>query len=82
MARLSSSQYKQKFLASDVAIDIRNQLRLMEENVSFHTRTSYSPSSEEAITFTDKHLTYISEHSAVKPSEYLANLRLKTRVRG
>ena len=79
--QLSTNQYRQQFLASAQADEVMDQLRLMEVSAAYHTKESYSPSSLDAVTFTDKHFTYICSHPAVKPQEYLANLRLMTKVR-
>jgi hypothetical protein len=77
----SPNKYKKSFLISDVANDIKRQLLLMENDPTFATNSMYSPASEVEISFTDKHLTYLSAHPMVKPKEYMANLRLKTRLR-
>lgn len=79
--RLSPMQYKQQFLVSDIAEEIKQQLALMEESPGYHTRTSYSPSKAEETSFTDTHIEYLSKHPNVKPSEYMSNLRLKTKLR-
>ena len=79
--KLSPSQYKQQFLSSELSDEIKKRLELMEEDPNYHTGASVSPVNEDIITFADKHFTYICEHPAVKPLEYLSNLRLKTQVR-
>lgn len=81
MARLSPAQYKQRFLASEQANEIKVELQLMEDSPAYFTQKYYSPASDNAITFTDKHLAYISDHQTVRPGDYISNLRLKTRAR-
>jgi hypothetical protein len=79
--KLSPSQYKQQFLSSELAAEVQAQLDRMEADPNYHTGDSYSSLSEAPVGFAKKHFTYICEHPAVKPQEYLSNLRLKTQVR-
>lgn len=78
---LSPAQYKQKFLESELALEVQAQLKSMEDDPMYATVSVYSPSSSEAVSFADKHFLYLCSHPAVKPNEYLANLRLKTKLR-
>lgn len=77
----SPGQYKREFLASVEATEIRGQLIEMEKNPIYITEVSYSPKSELGVTFSEKHLDYISVHPNLRPSDYMANLRLMTRLR-
>lgn len=77
----SPRQYQEAFLTSEIGLGIREQLQRMEGDPTFITRSSYTPHSENDISFTDKHFAYLSLHQNVKPEEYMSNLRLKTRAR-
>lgn len=78
----SPTQYKKDFLTSGLAIEIRQELEAMVADATYHTNNSYSPSDDGdgVVTFVDKHYTYLSTHPKSKPGEYMANLRLMTRV--
>ena len=78
---VSPTQYQKTFLASDEADKIRQQLIIMEGDPKYATKSFYSPGANEDISFTDKHFTYISTHPNVQPCDYIANLRLKTKLR-
>ena len=79
---VSSNQYRLKFIDSETAFEIKEQLRVMEDDPKYHTKSSYSPTCEGSdISFVDKHFAYISTHPAVNPQMYVANLRLMTKVR-
>jgi hypothetical protein len=79
--KLTSNEYKRAFIISEVGADVKKQLVMMENDRGYVTNSSYTPTSEVNITFTDKHFTYLSQNQQVKPLEYMANLRLKTRKR-
>jgi hypothetical protein len=81
MMRLTSSQYQQAFPASKLGREVRAQLELMESDISYTTNGTYNPAAGGDISFTEKHCTYLSLNQNVKPTEYLSNLRLKTKLR-
>lgn len=76
-----TNEFTRTFLASEEAAEIRLQLEKMASDPTYNTRSYYSPSQVEDVTFADKHLKYLSVHPKLKSSEYLANLRLMTRAR-
>lgn len=78
---ISPNQYKKEFLASDMAANVRQQLLLMEADPQYSTKNSYNPGADGDISFSDKHFMYISTHPTVQPNQYMANLRLKTKLR-
>lgn len=73
------------FYDTEEGKDIVDKLRSMQGNDMFNTEPSYTaniddhPSNKKS--FVDKHKQYIMEHPKVDPEQYLANLRLKTRLR-
>lgn len=77
---MSSSLSAQKFLKSEAADLIREDLKQMVESPNFNTRSTYSPSSEVDLLFVDKHMKYLSQHPNLNPQHYLSNLRLMTRI--
>lgn len=78
---LTTNEFKRTFLASDDAVVITKELQDMVENPMYNTRSFYTPTQDENLSFIDKHIKYLSEHPKLKPSEYLANLRLMTKAR-
>ena len=80
---MSSTKKGKNFLESEAGSLIRKRLKAMENDVRYNTPTSYSASSpnlpDSKISFTRKHMLYLSKHSDVNPEHYIANLRLKTK---
>ena len=68
----------QKFLASDEAANARQELQAMIENQDFITKSPMSGTSDG---FVQKHIDYLSVNTNINPEQYIANLRIKTRVR-
>lgn len=64
---------------------IEDELRRMERSEAFNTEASYSANvvvyANHQMPFKDKHLTYLNSNPQVDPQQYLANLRLMTKIR-
>lgn len=62
-----------------------DMLRAMSADVAFNTENSYTADSvrypDNIMSFLDKHKNYLLAHPDLDPMMYLANLRLKTRLR-
>ena len=71
----------EKYLKTDTAKNVRKELEAMFANPMYSTESSYSPSSEDRVTFVNKHMHYLSMHQKINPEHYLSNLRLMTKVR-
>jgi hypothetical protein len=60
-------------------------LKNMAANESFNTSSSYSANTElypdHQIPFVDKHMCYLRDHPETNPTQYLANLRLMSRIK-
>jgi hypothetical protein len=65
--------------------DVQQALRVMEADNSFKTESSYSPNAtlypDQVMSFQAKHMAYLKANPALNPEQYLANLRLKTKLR-
>lgn len=65
--------------------ELQAALERMEADNTMSTPTSYTPNStlypDHVLTFTDKHLLYLKQHPKLNAEQYLANLRLKVRIR-
>ncbi len=78
---MSNTLSAQKFLKSAEAKAIRNVLRTMMQSRECNTTATYSPSSDGPLSFEDKHMHYLSQHTSMNPQHYLSNLRLITKIR-
>ena len=47
----------------------------------YNTRTTYSTSDKEGLTFTDKHMKYMSLYPNLNRQQYVQNLKLMTRIK-
>ena len=71
----------EKYLKTDAAKNVCKELEAMVANPNYRTESSYSPSSEERITFVNKHVRYLSMHQKLDHQQYLSNLKLMTKIR-
>lgn len=78
---MAKSLSAQRFLDSPEAEGIRETLEEMMKSPEFNTKSMYSPAAGGDVLFVDKHMEYLSQHSAVNVAQYISNLRLMTRVR-
>jgi hypothetical protein len=73
------------FFDSEEGVDIREQLRLMTTDNKYNTTSTFSTNNElypdNLIPFVDKHMNYLNVHPKLDATQYLANIRLMTRVR-
>lgn len=72
---------QQKFLDSEDAVLIHEQLLAMMQDTAFNTTATYAATREDELPFDEKHMTYLSDHPKLNPQHYMQNLRLKTRIR-
>jgi hypothetical protein len=73
---------KQKeFLDSDIAAEARKELKRMDGDPLYNTRSLFTPMQNQALSFVDRHMKYLSEHPKLNPTQYLTNLRLMTRLK-
>jgi hypothetical protein len=76
---------KQDFFETEEGVEVERILKMMVANEIYNTESSYSANSElypdNRIPFVNKHMAYLRSHPATDPEQYLANLRLMTRVR-
>lgn len=70
-----------KYLGSEEAQLALEQLQIMEQSPEYKTESSYSPSSEERLSFVDKHVKYLSTHQSLNYQHYISNLKLMTKIK-
>ena len=80
-------QSKKRIYASGIDEEqrIRESLHQMVQDSSFNTEPAYTTNStaypDGLIPFVDKHMRYLDANPKLDARMYLANLRLKTRIR-
>jgi hypothetical protein len=74
------NQRRDKYLQTDEGQRAKQLLEAMAASGQYNTQSSYSPGQED-VTFVEKHLEHLSQHSYLQSHEYIANLKLMTKVR-
>lgn len=81
---MAMSQRKD-FVESAEGIAIIEALRLMMDDTSYNTPTSYSANSDDypnnQMPFVDKHLKYLQAHPKLDARQYVANIKLMSRIK-
>lgn len=73
---------KQKeFLDSDIGGKARKELKRMQGDPMYNTQSRFTPMQNQALSFVDRHMKYLSEHPKLNPDHYLKNIRLMTRLK-
>lgn len=82
---MPTAKRKVDFYVSEEGLFIVKQLHAMAADDKYKTDASYSANgmaySDHVIPFVDKHMQYLVVHPSVDPHQYLANLRLMTKIR-
>lgn len=79
--------YKKKpnFVETDLGVEIEKALRSMVADTAFNTDSSYSANTvtypDHQIPFVTKHMDFLRSHPSTDPRQYLANLRIMTRLK-
>jgi hypothetical protein len=75
---------KSDFIDSEEGLAVRKILEEMTNDVGYHTVPTYNPNiakyPDNEMTFTEKHLAYISSHPELDTRIYLSNLKLMTKI--
>ena len=77
-----STEARQKFWASDDAAWARAQLQLLVEDAGYNTpeKSSYAHPEVLPLSFVEWNLLYLCEHPQIRVSDYISNVRLRTRI--
>lgn len=79
---MTNAQSRIKFLASDQAVTLRQDLIDIAADPQFNTKSVYTTAeASESSIFVEKHMAYMSNNLNINPEDYLANLKLRTRLR-
>jgi hypothetical protein len=82
---MALSKTRKDFLSTEEGKEVQLELRNMTRDSLYNTAPSYSNDvalyPDNLIPFVDKHMNYLVSHPALVVSQYLANVRLLTRVR-
>jgi hypothetical protein len=82
-----STNYKKKsnFFETEEGIATAEKLKKMMTDPTCATKSSSNVNKtlypDNLINFVDKHMCYLRDHPATDPGQYLANLRLMTRIK-
>ena len=80
----TTSAKKINFFESEEGHKAKASLQSMANSSGFHTKSSYSANTTvypgNTISFVDKHMNYLNAHRDLNPDQYIANLRLMTRI--
>ena len=75
---------KKVSLSDEVWGKIADKLSLLVGNSSYNTTSTYTSNAEKypdnILPFVDKHIDYLHKHPNINPEQYIANLKMKTRV--
>lgn len=73
------------FFETEEGLELITLLSKMVESEAYNTEPSYSADTasypDNNIPFVDKHKNYLRTHPSIVPEQYIANLRLMTRIR-
>jgi hypothetical protein len=73
------------FFDSEEGEAIRQKLQHMTLDSTYNTEPSYSANTvrypDNLIPFVDKHMDYLNAHPKLEAHKYLANIKLKSRIR-
>jgi hypothetical protein len=73
------------FFNSTIGSEVKEQLVSMSTDTTYNTHSGYSANTvlypDNLMTFVEKHMAYLNTHPNIDTDQYMANLRLMTRVR-
>jgi hypothetical protein len=73
------------FFETDEGVQIEEMLQAMESDATFNTESSYVADAvqfpDHVLSFMDKHKRYLLANPSIDARSYVANLRLKTKLR-
>ena len=76
---------RKDFFSSSEGIEVKHKLEQMTTDSTYNTTSTYTSNGtlypDNLIPFVDKHMNYLINHPRLESHQYLANLRLITRVR-
>lgn len=75
------SQSRREFLESEIAALLRKELQAMVDDPRYNTRVRYSLSSPSSTEFVTKHMKYMSNFPLLNHRQYVANLKLMTKLK-
>jgi len=77
-------KFRKGFFESQLGKDIRDALQSMMLDDNYNTTASYSADTaqypDNLIPFVDRHMNYLSTHPHVEASQYVANIKLMSRL--
>lgn len=77
---MGASYGSRDFLLSEKALELRSELQAMVADPLYNTQLRYSIDTPDGSHFVEKHMKYMSNHLQMNHGQYIANLRLMTKV--
>lgn len=82
---MATHKKRPNYSSSDDGIFAATELRALDQNKTYQTNSSYSADGElypdHQIPFVDKHMAYLRDHPELDSRQYIANIKLKTRIK-
>lgn len=82
---MATTNKKVNLFDTEEGVAIKKALELMVADKAYNTESTYTADSvnyaDNVLPFVDKHMKYLLSHPSLNPRQYLANLRLITRIR-
>ncbi len=82
---MATTKKKVNLFETEEGVAIKEALELMVKDKTYNTKSTYTADSanyaDNVLPFVDKHMKYLGSHPSVNPQQYLANLRMITRIR-
>ena len=82
---MANHKKRPDFFTSEEGLATAEALKIMVQDTTYMTDSSFSPNTDKyadnLITFVEKHMLYLQSHPSTDTKQYLANLRLMTRIR-
>jgi hypothetical protein len=83
---MSTPKKRSDFATSDEGQSAIAELQAIASDSGYNTTSSYSANStlypDHEIPFVDKHMAYLCNHPELDSQQYIANIRLMTKIRG
>jgi hypothetical protein len=74
-----------QYFTSEDGVFALQELQALDEDMLYHTGSSYSANGElypdHEIPFVDKHMAYLRDHPELDSRQYIANIKLKTKIK-
>ncbi len=82
---MATAKTRSNFYTSEDGLIAIAELRTIAKSADYHTSSSYSANAElypdHKMPFVDKHMQYLQNHPELNMHQYIANIKLMTKVK-